>query len=121
MQNLKVSKAYGAKCNLGNKEIYISTRSFFQTNSYITLSTQSKKALKKLTFTIAQMPKCDVNIDISILTNDNNIIQIGTLTNKNSNITVSLNDTDTSITKIKFVIKNSTKEQKNIIIKSIAA
>lgn len=121
MQNLKVSKAYGAKCNLGNKEIYISTRSFFQTNSYITLSTQSKKALKKLTFTIAQMPKCDVNIDISILTNDNNIIPIGTLTNKNSNITVSLTDTDTSIAKIKFVIKNSTKEQKNIIIKSIAA
>lgn len=121
MQNLKVSKAYGAKCNLGNKEIYISTRSFFQTDSCITLSTQSKKFLKKLTFTIAQMPKCDVNIDISILTNDNNIIPIGTLTNKNSSLTVSLNDTDTSIKKIKFVIKNSTKEQKNIIIKSIAA
>lgn len=99
MHNLKVSKAYGAKCNLENKEIYISTRSFFQTDSCITLSTQSKKALKKLTFTIAQIPKRDVNIAISILTNDNNIIPIGTLTNKNSSLTVSLNDTDTSIKK----------------------
>ena len=121
MQNLKVSKAYGAKCNLGNKEIYISTRSFFQTDSCITLSTQSKKALKKLTFTIAQMPKYDVNIDISILTKNNQIISLGTLTNKNPSLTVSLNDTDTSIKKIKFVIKNSTKEQKNIVLKSIAA
>lgn len=121
MKNLKVSKEYGAKCNLGNKEIYISTRSFSQTDSSITLDTQSQKGLKSLSFTITQMPKYGVNIDISILTKNNKNIPLGTLTNKNSSLTVSLNDTDTSIAKIKFLIKNSTKEQKNIIIKSIAA
>lgn len=121
MQNLKVSRAYGAKCNLGNKEIYISTRSFSQIDSSITLSTEKNKTLKNLSFTIVQMPKYDVNIDISILTKDNQIILLGTLTNKNSSIRISLNDTDTSISKIKFVIKNSTKEQKNIVLKSIAA
>lgn len=121
MQNLKVTNVYGAKWNLGNEEIYISTRSFFQTNSYITLSTQSKKTLKKLTFTIAKIPKYDVNIDISILTNDNQIIPIGTLTNKNPSLCVSLTNANNSIAKIKFVIRNSNKEQKNIVLKSVAA
>lgn len=121
MKNLKVSKEYGAKCNLGNKEIYISTRSFSQTDSSITLDTQSQKGLKSLSFTITQMPKYGVNIAISILTKDSQIIPLGTLTNKNSSIKISLNDTDTSISKIKFVIKNSTKEQKDFVLKSIAA
>lgn len=121
MQNLKVTNVYGAKCNLGNKEIYISTRSFFQTDSCITLSTQSKKALRKLNFTIAQMPKYDVIIDVIIFTKNNNIISLGTLTNKNPSLRISLTNTNTSIAKIKFVIRNSNKEQRNIVLKSVAA
>lgn len=119
MQNLKVSQVYGAKCYIINKDIYISTRASSQLDSNVVLSIT--KPIENLTFSIDEMSSSYPKIELSIITENNEIIPIGTLIDKNSIIDVSLKNRNFSIKEIKFVIKSTTKEQKNIVLKSIAA
>lgn len=114
---LTVSKVYGAKCDISKKDICIATRSFYQTDSNVTLI--PKKPLNNLKLTLDTFPKNFFEMDISVLTKDGKTRHAGKITNHSSFVNILFNDT--LIEKIILTMKNTTKEESRITLKSHAA
>lgn len=115
MENLKLLEVYGAKCNILKEDIIISTRSIIQTDSNVIFKAKKSDSFSQLHLKIKKSTTPYWIIDIYVITKDSNEFLVGCMDTKRDFIDIYFS-TD-FVCNIKLVIKNTSKEEKEITLK----
>ena len=116
MENVKITKIYGAKCTKLSNMLFILTRSRCQLDSQVAVDLGEPK--QKVELSIKNSCSKSIEIEVVVTTSDGRIISIGKLSPKNTSINFDTSSfgTECLITGLKFDIKNSGMHQRQIVL-----